>query len=117
PGPAGWIVLLWRLLVRLLEWLGPPDHPHMIAIIQAPAEMYCTRCGTVRVARYCPVCGADVDRQYRKLVRQLARYVVDGTADQRHRLEAALAAEIERQVAQLRETHQKLLTERLERLE
>jgi len=115
--PVGILGLLWRVLVRALEKLGPTDPPHIIAIIKAPERMYCVHCGTQRVARYCPICGRDVDRQYRRLVRQMARYVVDGTADRRASLEADLRAHVEQQVDSLRSLQMDMLKARLAKLE
>lgn len=115
--PVGILGLIWRLLVRVLEKLGPTDPPHVIAVIRAPERMYCVDCGTQRVARYCPICGRDVDRQYRRLVRRMARYVVDGTADYRNNLEEQMQAEMEQQVSQLRKLQTEMLRVRLARLE
>lgn len=115
--PFGILGLLWRILVRILERLGPTDPPHIIAIIKAPERMHCVHCGTQRVARYCPICGRDVDRQYRRLVRQMARLVVDGTADRRATLEQELKTHLEQQVDYLRSLQMDMLKARLARLE
>lgn len=118
PRPAvGILGLIWRVLVRVLEKLGPTDPPHIIAVIKAPERMYCVSCGTQRVARYCPICGRDVDRQYRRLVRQMARHVVDGTADYREKLEGDMRLELEQQVERLRQLQEQMLKVRLAKIE
>jgi hypothetical protein len=115
--PTGIFGLIWRILVRVLGKLGPTDPPHIVAIIKAPERMHCVHCGTQRVARYCPICGRDVDRQYRRLVRQMSRLVVDGTADRRAALEAELKAHVEQQVDWLRTLQTNMLKARLAKLE
>lgn len=111
------VALLWRAFIRLLERLGPDDPPRVIAIIKAPSRMYCSDCGTERVARFCPICGQDVDRQYRKMVLTMARYVVDGTSERREAIEAALARRVEEEVARLAADQQRQIEQRLLALE
>jgi hypothetical protein len=119
PRCSAWGVVrgVWRIVVRILEMLGPHDPPHVIAVIRAPERMHCASCGTERVAKYCPICGENVDRQYRKMVKKLARYVVDGTADRRKTIEAALAEAVNHRVNELAEQQSRLVQERLALME
>jgi hypothetical protein len=109
--------LMWRALGGVLEKLGPDDPPRIIAIIRAPERMYCAACGTQRVARYCPICGANVDRQYQKMVRLMARYVVDASSQRRESIESAIKAEVERQVQTLARQQREQIHQKMQMLE
>ena len=89
------LTVYWKLVVWVLDAMGPPDRPHVIAIIKAPERLYCPRCGTVKTQKYCSGCGVNVEKQYGKMVRQLARYAVTDTQEQRNYLELALKQRLE----------------------
>jgi hypothetical protein len=117
PLSEGIIGLVWRAFVGALARLAPDDPPRIIAIIKAPERMYCARCGTQRVSRYCPICGANVEKQYRKMVLQMAQYVVNGTSERRESLEQAVMLEVERRVADLKREYAVMLSDRLQQVE
>jgi len=102
-----------NLVALILAALGPPDHPQVIAIINVPEQLHCPRCGTPKTQKYCSGCGVNVEKQYRKLVRQLATYAVHDTAEQRHFLERSLRHYLQ----QVTEKQQKEIVAALEKLE
>jgi ribosomal protein L37E len=88
---AGYCKLVWLIF----EALGPPDTPHIIAIIKAPDRVFCPRCGEPRTKKYCSICGVNTEKEYRKLVRQLAYYAVEETKEERLFLEASIKQHLE----------------------
>lgn len=101
------------LVSLIFNAIGPPDTPHVIAIIKVPERLYCPRCGMPKTQKYCSGCGVNVEKQYRKLVRQLATYAVHDTAEQRYFLEKSLRHYLQ----QVTEKHQKEIVAALEKLE
>jgi len=99
--------LLLTVYGKLVWWvlcaMGPPDHPHVIAIIKAPEKLFCPRCGDDKTDDYCANCGVDVTKAYQKAIRKLAQYVVDATEEPRRSLEASLQGHIDAIAAEQRE--------------
>lgn len=93
----------FALLARVMTALGPPDQPHVIAVIKLPDKFFCPRCGDERADEYCSNCGVDVRQEYRKAIRKLAYYVVDATDSQRRTLEASLQMHIDQIADQQRQ--------------
>ena len=84
------LTIYWPLFAWALAALGPPDRPHVIAIIKPPDRLFCPRCGEERNDKHFSACGLDTEKAYRMTVRQLARYVVEDTEHQRNSLETSL---------------------------
>lgn len=93
--------LIWRAIKRTLNYWFPPDPPNVIAVIRMPERIYCARCGTMRVSKYCPTCGANVDKLFTKMVRQMAQYVVQGTAKRRREIARSVQEQVEIQAAEM----------------
>ena len=93
---CGYLKLVWLMGAAL----GPPDTPHVIAIIKAPDNLFCSRCGDPRTQKYCSGCGVNTEKEYRKLVRKLAYYAVQDTKEQRIFLESSLKGYLQGVVAQ-----------------
>ncbi len=91
-----------RVFVKLSRWAGPPDEPQVIAVIKAPDRLFCPRCGEERTDNYCAVCGINVEKEYRKMVRHLVKYVVIDTESQRNFLSQSVGAELARVASEQR---------------
>jgi hypothetical protein len=102
--------IVWMIMVAV----GPPDSPHVIAIIKAPDKLYCPRCGAPKTQKHCSACGANVEKEYRKLVRQLAWYAVEDTKQQREFLELSLKGYLQ-QVTQKQQQEIVVALEKMER--
>jgi hypothetical protein len=107
------LTVYWRLVARLFTALGPPDRPQVLAIVQAPDRLYCPRCGQDRSDQYCSQCGVNVQREYLRMMRQMARFIVQDTQEQRDYLEVQL----QRHIAELAVQQRQEVKERLDALE
>ena len=103
----------FKLICRILTAMGPPDAPQVIAVINVPEQLHCPRCGAAKTHKYCSCCGVNVERQYRKMVRKLAQYAVQETADERQFLETSLRYYLQDET----ERHRREIAVALEKLE
>ena len=109
--------ILCRAFRRSLAYWFPPDPPQVIAIVKMPERMYCVHCGTDRVARHCPNCGRNVDKQYQKMVTRMATYVVAGTEQLRRAIAADVQRQLESYTAELVDQQKQRINRKLEQLE
>jgi len=61
----------FQLVCRILTAMGPPDWPHVIAVINVPERLYCPRLVRKRPRSIGSSCGVNIEKQYRKMVRKL----------------------------------------------
>ena len=103
----------WPILARLASMLGGAGTPRVVAVLKAPDRLFCPRCGAEKTSEYCSGCGAHVETEYRKITRQLVRFVVEDSERQR----TALEAELLRQLREVALEHRRALDEALRTME
>jgi hypothetical protein len=110
---AALVIANGPVLVRATAGLLGSEGPRITAVLKAPDRLFCPRCGAEKTSEYCAGCGAHVETEYSRISRQLVRFVVEDTEQQR----AALQAQLQTQLREIAREHRRAMEETLQSME